>query len=207
MSDQAVRGIWPPHEAFYIEAMLFCTTTALEAAAEVQAALEFGAQHAPASEEWQDSARTIVNGVQTIALQAAAISRYLWPVRTKEPHLSRAHRLRSGLAVSDDSCLRDRELRNTLEHFDERLDEFCQSLIAGVILPTYVGPLNGEPEVPTHFFRAYYTNIGVFEVLGNRFEMTPFLEEIQGLHARLWACGQSGGRIPPSPPTALSQGA
>lgn len=201
MSEQPTPGIWPPHEAFYIEAMLFCTTEALRAVNEVRFALEHGSECSPDSSEWQEHAQTIVNGVQNIALQAAALSRYLWPARSKEPHLMRAQRLREGLGVADDSCLRNRELRNSLEHFDERLDEFCQTLVAGRILLTYVGPLGDEPEVPTYLFRAYYTDVGVFEVLGKRFEVIPILDEILQLHDRLCACASDGGRIPYSAST------
>lgn len=196
MQQDLLQGIWPPYEAFYIEAMLFCTTAALRAADDVHSALEYGARHSPSTHEWQESARVILDGVQTLALQAAGLSRYLWPARTREPHLSRAARLRRGLGVADDSCLRNRELRNSLEHFDERLDEFCQTLVAGVILPTYVGPLGTESKIPSHLFRAYYTDVGVFEVLGKRFEMTPILREVEQLHDRLLEYAQHGSRIP-----------
>jgi hypothetical protein len=68
--------------------------------------------------------------------------------------------------------------------------------VAGVILPTYVGPLGEQQEVPTHFFRAYYTDIGVFEILGERFEMAPILEEVDELHDRLLTASCNGSRIP-----------
>lgn len=196
MRNDIPGGIWPPHEAFYIEGMLFCTSSALRAAEDVHAALERSAEHAPSASVWQESARIILDGVQTLAVQAAALSRYLWPVRTKKLHLLRAARLRSGLGISEDCCLSNRDLRNALEHFDERLDEFCSTLVAGVILPTYVGPLGELHEVPTHLFRAYYTDIGVFEVLGERFEMGPILEEVEELHERLLAAACNGSRIP-----------
>jgi len=196
MQDDLPEGIWPPHEAFYIEGMLFCTISALGAAEDVHAALERSAEHAQSSSVWQESAIIILNGVQTLALQAAALSRYLWPARTKKLHLLRAARLRSGLGISEDSCLSNRGLRNALEHFDERLDEFCRTLVAGVILPTYVGSPGEQQEVPTHFFRAYYTDIGVFEILGERFEMAPILEEVEELHDRLLAAACNGSRIP-----------
>ena len=196
MTDTIPDGIWPPHEAFYLESMLQCTTAALRAADDVRHALNTGSEHAPSSAEWQECALTIVDGVQALVGQAAAISRYFWPARPKESHLSRAERLRAGLGVCNDSPLRNRELRNLLEHFDERLDEFCRRLLAGAILPTYVGPMHVEPEVPTHFFRAYYTDIGVFEILGERFEIQPFVDELHAVHGRLLQCAQAGGRIP-----------
>jgi hypothetical protein len=198
MIDAIPDGIWPPHEVFYLESVLHCTSAALRAAEEVRDALETGSKCSPSSREWHDCALTIVNGVQTVAAQGAAISRYFWPARAKEPHLSRAARLRTGLGILENSPLRDRELRNRLEHFDENLDEFCQQLVAGVIVPTYVGPLDAESEVPTHLFRAYYTDVAVMEILGHRFQVQPVLDEIQMLHERLLRCAEAGGRIPSS---------
>jgi len=196
MQDNLSEEIWPPHEAFYIEGMLFCTSSALRAAEDVHAALERIAEHAQSASVWQESARIIIDGMQTLALQAAALSRYLWPARMKKLHLLRAARLRSGLGISENCCLSNRDLRNAIEHFDERLDEFCLTLLSGVILPTYVGPLGEKHDVPTHLFRAYYTDIGVFEVLGERFEMVPMLEEVEELHGRLLSAACNGSRIP-----------
>jgi len=196
MTDEILDGIWPPHEAFYLESMLHSTTAALRAADEVRQALETGSEYCPSSPEWQECSLTIVDAVQTMVVQAAAISRYFWPARAKEPHISRAARLRSGLEVSDHSALRNRDLRNLLEHFDEKLDEFCRHLVAGVIVPTYVGPMQGAPEVPTSLFRAYYTDVAVFEILGQRFDIEPVLDELQGIHNRLLDCCEAGGRIP-----------
>ncbi len=198
MSDTIPDGIWPPHEAFYLESMLHCTTAALRAADEVRDAIEAGSKYTPSSPEWQECALTIINGVQAVAAQGATISRYFWPARAKEPHLSRAARLRTGLGVSESSQLRNRDLRNRLEHLDEKLDDFCRQLVAGVILPTYVGPMRADSAAPTHYFRAYYTDVGVFEILGHRFHIQPLLDEIQTLHKRLLRCAEAGSRIPHS---------
>jgi hypothetical protein len=195
MNDTDLNGIWPPHEAFYLEAMLFCTTTALVAAEEMHAALDARARYEPSSIEGRGCAQVIVNGAQTLALQAAALSRYFWPARSKAPHAARAARLRVGLGVSEVSALKNRDLRNHLEHFDERLDEFCQGFVGGIIVPTYVGPLGKEPEVPTFLFRAYYTDVRVFEVFGHRYQLQPLLDEIRVFHGRLSDCAHNGGRI------------
>ena len=176
--------------------MLFCTSSALRSAAELQDALNAGSSVEPSSREWQAAAEIILNSIQNIALQGAALSRYFWPAREREPHTSRAHRLRRGLQVEDDSPLRDRELRNQMEHFDERLDLYVQDGVVGSIHPAYVGPFPGEPEVPTHLFRAYYTDQGVFEVLGHRYKMQPIVDEIAAIHGRLRACCEAGFRIP-----------
>ena len=198
MPDSNPTGIWPPHEVFYIEALLHSTGAALRAGADVHAALAEGSQFEPASAEWQVHALDILSGVQNIILHGASISRYFWPARSKEPHLSRSERLRTSLGVTDDSVLKNRALRNRLEHLDENLDEFCGALVAGVVLPSYVGPSAPDATVPTHLFRAYYTDIGVFEILGDRFPIQPIYDEIERLHDRLERCAQSGGRLPQS---------
>ena len=195
MTETVPDGIWPPHEVFYIESILHSTAAALRAADEVREALDAGRRCDPSSQEWQECALTIVNSVQALIAHAAAVSRYFWPVRDKEPHLSRASRLKGSLGVAESSPLRSRDLRNHLEHLDERLDEFCRRLTAGVILPTYVGPKGSEPEVPTYVFRAYYTDVGVFEILGQRFEVQPVLDAIHALHNRLVYCTEHGGRL------------
>lgn len=195
MTDTVVDGIWPPYEAFYLEGMLFCTEAGLRAADDVRAALDIGAQHLPASSEWQEAALVIVNGVQTLAINAAAISRYLWPAGKDAARLARGRRLREGLRVAEDSPLKNRDLRNHLEHFDERLDAFCGTLLAGHILPAYVGPIPPTPEVPTYLFRGYYTDVGVFEILGKRFETQPILDALQDLHASLVECSSNGRRL------------
>lgn len=205
--DSRAGGIWPPYEAFYLESMLFCTSSALRSVAELQAALEAGSSAEPSTREWQAASETILSSIQNIALQGAALSRYFWPAREREPHASRARRLREGLQVRDDSPLRNRELRNQMEHFDERLDTFVQDGVVGTIHPAYVGPYPGEPEVPAYLFRAYYTDRGVFEVLGQRYEMQPFVDEIAAIHDRIHACCRSGSRLPYLDGSSRTEGA
>lgn len=195
MTNMIPGGIWPPHEAFYIESMLHSTQAALRAAEEVRGALNAGSKCAPSSPEWHEYAFTIINGVQALIAHVAAVSRYFWPARNKEPHLSRAARLKTSLGVTESSPLRNRDLRNHLEHLDERLDEFCIRLTAGVILPTYVGPQGREVEAPTYLFCAYYTDVGIFEIFGQRFKVQEVLDEIRAVHDRLMHYAEHGGRL------------
>jgi len=203
MTSPVPIGILPQYVAFYLEGMLFCTDAGLRAAEEVRAALDLGAQHAPNTDEWYESSLAIVNGVQSLAQNAAAVSRYLWPSGKKSAHIARGQRLLEGLGIPDDSPLKDRHLRNCLEHFDERLDHFCNTLLAGRILPTYVGPVGPTPEIPTFLFRAYYTDVAVFEILGERVQMQPILDALRELHDRLIDCSLNGGGFSrnSSPPT------
>lgn len=56
--------------------------------------------------------------------------------------------------------------------------------------------MGSDSGVPTFLFRAYYTDVGVFEILGYRCHVQPVLDEIHSLHERLLRCAEGGGRIP-----------
>jgi len=128
--------------------MLLCTLSALSSLVELKERLE-------GDEIDLGNASAILNAVQNIAQQGAALSRYFWPMHNREPHLAGAKQLRIGLKVPDDGPLRDRTLRNQMEHFDEELDRFCRTTVVGHTLPQYVGPLLSSSSVPLHLFRAY----------------------------------------------------
>ena len=189
-------GIWSPYEAFYLASLLYCTRSALRSATQVRNRLRRDGGVVPESHQWHVGAHTILNAVQNIAIQGAALSRFFWPSRDHEPHRSRAASLRVGFGIGEDSPLRDRGLRNQMEHFDEELDRFCGGPVVGDICPEYVGPFPGESDVPRHVFRAYYTDQAVFEVLSCRHSMQPIVDEITTLDERLRICCNAGYRIP-----------
>lgn len=56
---------------------------------------------------------------------SAKIAQFLWP--TQERIKGRGEKLRSMLRVKDDSPIRDKGLRNYLEHFDEHLDKWAKT--------------------------------------------------------------------------------
>lgn len=113
-------GIWPPSQAFYVEAMLFCTTSALSSVSIVSDYLETRKSSLSQSE--------MLDQLQNIVAQAAAISRFLWPPAKAEMHQRRGKRLRSLLSTDDSSALMSRDLRNMIEHLDEHMDKaFAES--------------------------------------------------------------------------------
>ena len=187
MSTRA-EGIWAPYEAFYIEAMLSNTGSAmasLERVSDVIEAVERDRFTLDSIDPYG-----LIAELQNIVLQAAALSRYFWPARPG--HEGRAAHLRAALDVAETSPLRSRDLRNEIEHFDEKLDAYLAEGIAGYIVPAYVGPLPANDGVPTHMFKAYYLDSGVFEMLGQRYGIQPIAAEIQRLHEVLLSFGQAG---------------
>jgi len=128
-----------------------------------------------------------------MVLQSAALSRYFWPVR--KGHEARGQQLRETFVIDESSPLHNRDLRNALEHFDERLDKYVELEVVGCIFPEYVGRKPGNDDVPGHFFRAYFVDSGEFRLLNEEFKIQPLVDELLFVHYHLVALEQNGGRF------------
>ena len=188
---QAHFGIWPPYEAFYIQAMLFNSRAAVASIERISDVLEKLADGSSGESLQTLNSGELLNNLQNIMIHGAALSRYFWPVRGGQ---ARAELLRTALGVTEDSPLKNRGLRNEMEHFDEKLDAYVSDGVAGYIFPEYVGQLP-EDDAPAHMFRAYYVDAGIFEMLGKRYEIEPLANEIIRVHDRLTFCDANGGRL------------
>lgn len=191
-----VDGIWPPYEAFYIESMFRHTASAQRSIKVVGDWLDLvknedkGALDVPKS--------VLFEQLQNILHQAGCISRYYFPSgRAPKPlHRARAIRLRQAFGVEDHNPLAERGLRNAIEHFDERLDEYLSGDRVGEFIPEEVGYSPRESEAPLHIFKGFYTYPMVFVLLGKSYEMAPIVDEILRLHNALQACVADGCRLP-----------
>jgi hypothetical protein len=185
--------IWPQHEAFYIQSMLFHTRQAcvsIDLIAELVSRLSSERKAGVASDF---DCSVALDHVQNIVFRAAAISRYFWPSRKRFD--DRGTRLRAAFEIDDGSVLRNRELRDAAEHFDERLDNYLKEGIVGYIIPEWFGPLHKQ-EVPTHYFRAYFINTGCLRILDQEFFVQPIVEEVIRVHNLLASFDENGGRMP-----------
>jgi hypothetical protein len=177
--------ILPYHEVFYIESLRFSTDSALSSAAWVGQLLE----RIERGDISFDS-HSALNQLQNIINQGGAISRFFWP--SDKTYRARGELLRKAFTVSDSSPLRNRVLRNQVEHYDEYLDDYLKTVSAGVFTPHYFGPELPRDGVPRHYFKAFYFDVGIFELLGNRYEITPLVDEILRIHQLLLKCDSSG---------------
>lgn len=179
-----VKGIWPPYQAFYIHSMLFCTASALRSVSLLNKNLEKLLETKCSPGEGAFRQRAVLDSLQNIVNQGAALSRFFWPSRqgVNGVHKNRAEHLRKALRIGEDNILRDRTLRNDLEHFDEQLDRHLQGHVVGHVIPEYVGPTSERTGVPVHVFRAFYADAGVFEMLGKRYKVEPIADEIGRIH-------------------------
>jgi len=187
MDESSVYPISPPYEEFYFTSMLFHTISALTSLQSFNILLRHF-QEDPSSVPPHEP----LNHLQNVILHGAALSRYFWPSRNGKKRDARAKALRHSFEMTADSPLKSRDLRNDLEHFDERLDEYLAEGIEGFIIPNYFEPMPQDAGVYQHFLRAYYTDTDEFEVLGQRFAIEPIAKEIQRIHGMLVDLDRTG---------------
>jgi hypothetical protein len=196
MEDEAF-SIWTPYEAFYIQSMLFNTTSALQSCRIAEKIIEKILIEGIDPQEKKDS---LLDCLQNVVNQSGAISRYFFPSRDgvkgtdkKTIHRDRGQYLSRVFDVKGDSALINRSLRNSIEHFDERLDLYLQEGIVGYIFPSLILPEPEDSDVPHHIFRAYYLKEGIFQVLDERYEIQPIVEEVARIHNLLVKFAGNGG--------------
>jgi len=190
-------SVWTPHQAFYIQSMLFNTNSAFQSCRIAEKIIK---KISDGEIDPQEKKDILLDCLQNVVNQSGAISRYFFPSRDgvkgadkKTIHRDRGQYLSKVFGVKDDSPLMNRALRNAIEHFDERLDLYLQDGIVGYIFPSLILPAPENSDVPHHIFRAYYLEEGIFEVLGERYEIQPIVDEVARIHDLLLKFDGNGG--------------
>lgn len=183
--QSAPFSINPPYRVFYALSISFCTSSAVRSIETVSDVMEHLATNDSEDPLGDIDPNAVLDELQNIIVQGAAVSRYFWP--SDKNHEARGRELRQQFQVTEKSPLKSRDLRNMIEHFDEKLDHYLAKGIVGHIIPHYFGPEGKSTGVPTHFFRAYFTNAGIFEILGKRYEIEPIAKELWRLQELLSA--------------------
>jgi hypothetical protein len=135
-----------------------------------------------------------LNEAQNILNQGAAISRYFWP--TGKKYQERGEKLREAFSIDDTSPLKDRKLRNMVEHFDEYLDDYLRQNFAGQYVPDYFGYSPSSNRGPLKLFRAYFVDTASFEIFEESYPMLPLVNAIAALHEQVEGCLDDGARFP-----------
>lgn len=193
-----IDGIWPTNEAFYIESMLWHTASAQASIRVVNTWIELVRKD---DERALELPRPVLfEQLQNILHQAGCLSRYFFPGgRAPKPiHLARAKQLRQAFGVDDKNPLAKRDLRNAIEHFDERLDDYLSNEHnqVGEFIPEDLGYFPRESEVPLHIFKGFYTQPVIFVLLGESYEIAPIANEMLRIHEALQSCAENGYRLP-----------
>lgn len=185
--------IWPLYEAFYIQSMLFNSTSAVRSIARLHNIFEKLPPQPTEADVDKLPSKVILDELQNMVGQAGALSRYFWPVR--KSFKARGVFLREIFSMSEESPLFCRDLRNALEHFDERLDAYFSGDVVGCFFPEYVGAQPVDDGIPAHFFRAYFVDRGAFRLLDEEFLMQPIADELLFIHHNLKLMDREGGRL------------
>jgi hypothetical protein len=169
-------GIYPPFEAFYIHSIIYSAGRSKEAFIRYDVGLST-----------RGSEAFTVSAVHEALAHAASLSRFFWPSnvggkRSEEFKFlkqRRAEKLRDAFNIGQDSPLKDRRLRDALEHFDERLDDYLLENDAGYFFP---GPMINDHELaddPTgNIFKLVDPDASCFVLLGDKHFFAPIRKEV-----------------------------
>lgn len=179
--------IHPFNEAFYIESLLNKTRSILNDVESLNKFWKNGIHHCK-------NDNTILDTLQNIIGNVGAISRFFWPSKNNGYYKIRGEKLRKVYDVSDSSVLKNRDMRNHIEHFDEKLDDFLQEFTTGIVMPKYVGPIDDFDDGRA-IFRAYFYDQHIFKILNVEYEMQPIIVEISRIHEILLVQDENGSRF------------
>jgi len=130
------------------------------------------------SEKEDINTNLIINHMQNIIMQAGNLSKFFWPANTKKVYQDRGTDLRAIFKIDDTSVLKNRNLRNSIEHYDERIDDYLAEDRSGYFFPNYVGDDPNDTEKLGHFFRAYFINTQKIIILNEEYYMPPLIDEL-----------------------------
>ncbi len=168
-------GIYPVYEAFYINSIKYSVERALDAFWRYGEGLEKA-----------DSALA-VSSIHEALTHAAGLSRFFWPSKLggRNKHglaqlkTERAAKLRKAFKLEDNSPLKDRKLRDALEHFDERLDEYLLSNLAGQVVPDpIIARIDQAGQQVTRAFKLVDPEKSAFVLLDEIFYFEPLCVEL-----------------------------
>jgi hypothetical protein len=180
---------FPGFEAFYLISLHFGTESGLRSA---EALSDWVGRYSKGDEEFPP--QLPLNDAQNILNQGASVSRFFWPSGKK--YGERGERLREAFEIPESSPLKDRKLRNMVEHFDEYLDDYLRANFAGQYVPDYFGPSPPVDRGPLKLFRAYFTDTAHFEIFGESYAISPLVEAMTELNEKVVRCLSSGSRFP-----------
>jgi hypothetical protein len=125
----------------------------------------------------------VFRALHSFLTHTANISRLLFPSRKKDRYAQqRGKKLRDALSVDDSSPIADRSLRDHLEHYDERLDQWAQTAQGRTksIATDNIHLKGMGPNVaPDSTLRTYLTDSREFYFMGHIYEIVPLVREVR----------------------------
>jgi hypothetical protein len=187
------EGIHSPYEAFYIRSIAYSAGRARDAF------LRFAAAKAV-----RDTADNLVSSIHEALGHAASLSRFFWPsglggrssAALKKLKAARALNLRNAFDLNDESPLKNRKLRDSLEHFDERLDFYLLTQDSGYFFPdAMIGDLEAADDPVGHLFKLVDPDRACFVLLGEAHCFGGLRKEVERIHDLALIMDRNGCRL------------
>lgn len=182
-------GILPFHEVFYIRAVGFAACKGLDAFDAFAEALK------------GSSGILAIFELQEALAHAGAVSRFFWPsMGTRDTPAgrhakARGEKLRNAFGITETHPLHSRSLRNAIEHFDERLDDFLQRDPYGTLVTEHVGPHQLVDVEAVHVLRLVDPEEKVFVLFGERHSFAGIRDSLGEIANRAIQLDERGGRL------------
>ncbi len=191
------NGIFALYEAFYIHSIEYSADRSIEAFERYDAMRASGA-----------SGPDQVSAIHEALGHAASLSRFFWPSGAgprARPALrdlkdARARKLRQAFGSEDHSPLKDRSLRDALEHFDERIDLYLLTSDAGTYMPVpRIGDSTELPNGREHVFKLVDPDRQRFVILDKKFNFGEVRDEVTRILRLARQMRENGARLRPQP--------
>ncbi|KKU20663.1 MAG: hypothetical protein UX31_C0033G0021 [Candidatus Nomurabacteria bacterium GW2011_GWA1_46_11] len=193
--EEAIKqagGILPVFEVFYLESIKYAADRANVAFKRFKDALP----------QRDNNPSLIVASAQEALTHTGTLSKFFWPVRDNGISFQRGRKLCKVFGLTEASPLKSRDLRNTLEHFDEKLDIYLKKYPTGAIFPD---PQIGSVDITTtpiiHVFRMVDTNKLSFVLFDKTYEFGPLVNLIEEILVQTEEMIKEGGRFKSNNPS------
>ena len=142
----------------------------------------------------------VFRGIHSFLTHASNVSKILWPgtvpkqkrnetddqyqqrIKNIKRAVLRATKLRDELGLPKDYILKDRKLRNHLEHFDERIDDWEEHSKHKNFVQDYIGPPNAIVGIEeTDRMRTFNPLDGTFLFRGETFSLKDIASALDNL--------------------------
>lgn len=172
--NEANIAIEPAHEIFYYYSVLYTAECSVRA---------FGLYESLLKSKNTNPIQ-LVGAVQEAIGHAGALAFYFWnkgsskqPKEIKEYIKQRSEHLKKEFNLDDSSPIKNRAIRNTFEHFDEKIDIFLLNTMSGFFYPMPViqSHLTIEKEQIGKYFKLLDVEEKCLVLLNQKF----FFEDIQ----------------------------
>lgn len=121
---------------------------------------------------------------QAFLVHAAMVSKLFWPSDQTARAKTRGRELRAVFGLGEDHPLSKRTLRNHLEHYDDRVDDWVERSRNRHIVIDMIGPptaIGGSAIDPEDLMRVFDPSTGVFWFRGEKFDIKEMASALQSL--------------------------